>query len=330
MLMSCFAEPMEIVQRRIDLLCVGELLVDMIATKYGSFTTCSEFSRYAGGAPANITSNGRRLGLRASLAAAVGTDGLGDFLLDSLERADIDSSLVQRYDESTSLVVITRSQESPIPIFYRGADSKIILSRELIDTLHDSSILHFSCWPLSMEPSRSSIVSMIEIARNLGVLVCFDPNYHRSIWQDRHEALSLIERTLPYVDIIKPSEDDANRLFGMDDPIRHIRRYLDLGAKLVIMTLGKDGAIASEGKEMREYPSLAHGVVDTTGAGDAFWSGLYVGIVNGRSLDASIRLGMAVCALKLRGVGAAIPQTTITELENELALWTENVHGLHK
>lgn len=318
--MSLFASPVKTIRRKNDLLCVGELLVDMIATEYGSLVECGGFQRFAGGAPANITMNARRLGIRAALAASVGSDGLGDFLLHSLAGADIDSSLVQRQDESTSMVVLTKSRAAPTPIFYRGADCRINLTPELEETLSDSSILHFSCWPLSMEPARSSIRSMVRMARENGSLVCFDPNYHPAIWRDRREAVSLIESMMSDFDIIKPSEDDANRLFGTDEPVRHLRRYLELGAKVVIMTLGKDGAIASDGSETREYPSLARKVVDTTGAGDAFWSGLYSGIVGGRSLDACIRIGMAACALKLRSVGAAVPKTTLAEIERDFAL----------
>jgi fructokinase len=316
--MTDFASPMGIVHRRTDLLCVGELLVDMIATEYGNLVECGIFQRFAGGSPANIASNARQLGITAAVAAAVGSDGLGDFLLDNLIRSDLDASLVQRREESTSMVVITRSRDTPTPIIYRGADRLIDMSPMLNARLLDSSILHFSCWPLSIEPARSCVKSMIHIARDNRSLVCFDPNYHPAIWKDRREALSSIEAAMPDVDIVKPSEDDANRLFGADVPIRHIRRFHDLGAKLVIMTLGKDGAIVCNGSETREYPSLANEVVDTTGAGDAFWSGLYAGLIGNRSLDRSIRIGMAVCAFKLRNVGATLPKTSLANIEGGL------------
>src|SRR5512137_2156610 len=120
--MPNFDSPIAITKRAIDLLCVGELLVDMIATEYGSFVECGEFQRYVGGSPANIALNAGKLGLSAAIAAAVGVDSLGDFLVRSLVGMGLDASLVQRREESTSLVLITRSREAPTPIFYRGAD----------------------------------------------------------------------------------------------------------------------------------------------------------------------------------------------------------------
>jgi fructokinase len=318
--MLSFDSPVTIPRRATDLLCVGELLVDMIATEYGSLAECGGFQRFAGGSPANIALNAKKLGLSASIAAAVGADSLGDFLVRNLEDAGLDASLVQRREEATSLVLITRSREAPSPIFYRGADYRLELSPELEAKLLSSSILHFSSWPLSMEPSRLCVERLVSGARRSGALVCCDPNYHPSVWRDRAGALAFFERLLPEVDVIKPSEDDAERLFGRDEPERQLRRFLDLGARLVVLTLGKEGAIASDGRESRAYPSLAREVVDTTGAGDAFWSGLYAGILGGRSFDRAIRLGMAVSAIKLKSVGASVPVASIAELERSFGV----------
>jgi sugar/nucleoside kinase (ribokinase family) len=318
--MPSFDSPITVARRATDLLCVGELLVDMIATEYGSLVECGGFQRFAGGSPANIALNAKKLGLSAAIAAAVGADSLGDFLVRNLSDAGLDASLVQRSEESTSLVLITRSREAPTPIFYRGADYRLELSPELEARLLSSSILHFSSWPLSMEPSRRCVERLVAETRRSGVLIGCDPNYHPSVWRDRAEALSFFERLLPEVDVIKPSEDDSDRLFGRDKPEAQLRRFLDLGAGLVVMTLGKDGAIASDGKETRAYPSLAEEVVDTTGAGDAFWSGLYAGIVGGRSVDRAIRLGMAVSAMKLKSVGASVPASSVAEIERSFGI----------
>jgi sugar/nucleoside kinase (ribokinase family) len=317
--MLSFTSVPNLPRRDIELLCMGELLIDVIASGYGELSACSRFERFAGGSPVNIASNARKLGVAAEVVAAVGADGWGDFLLDGLAAAGMDASLVQRRDDAaTSLVVLTRSRGTPTPLFYRDADRRIEASPELARIAADSSILHLSCWPLSAEPARGSALAAAEAARASGALVCLDPNYHPMIWKDRREALETLEALMPSIDIVKPSEDDAERLFGPDAPERQIRRYLDLGAKVVVMTLGPEGAIASDGREKREYPSVAGEVIDVTGAGDAFWCGLYAGILRGRGLDESIRLGMRVAAVKLRGVGAEMPREALAELRQEL------------
>lgn len=117
------------------------------------------------------------------------------------------------------------------------------------------------------------------------------------------------------VDIVKPSEDDAKRLFGEDLHENQIEKFLKLGAKLVIMTLGKDGAIVSNGTETISFPSLAKEVVDSTGAGDAFWSGFYAAVVKGYPIREALKLGFAVSAFKLKFSGSVVDLPKLEDLK---------------
>jgi fructokinase len=204
------------------------------------------------------------------------------------------------------MVVVTKSKSTPIPIFYRGADYQLKYSSELEKTLINSKIVHFSCWPISMVPVRHTIERVIEEAKNNNILVCFDPNYHPMIWQKGEDGVEYVKSIIGKVDIIKPSEDDAERLFGKDTHENQIEKFLKLGAKLVIMTLGKDGAIVSNGSETLKLDTQATNVVDTTGAGDAFWSGFYTAVVKGYTIREALHLGLAVSAYKLQYTGAVV------------------------
>ena len=81
------------------------------------------------------------------------------------------------------------------------------------------------------------------------------------------------------------------------------------------MTLGKDGAIVSNGIETIKFKTQAKEIVDTTGAGDAFWSGFYTSIIKGYSIRESLNLGFAVSAYKLKYVGAVVELPTIEEIK---------------
>ena len=72
------------------------------------------------------------------------------------------------------------------------------------------------------------------------------------------------------------------------------------------MTLGKDGAMASNGIETIKFKTMATEVVDTTGAGDAFWSGFYAAVVKGHTIKEALDLGFAVSAYKLKYLGAIV------------------------
>ncbi|MGP0585187.1 carbohydrate kinase family protein [Paenibacillus timonensis] len=303
-----------------DLLTIGELLVDMIANEYGEETHGDGYTRFPGGSPSNIAINANKLGIRSRIVSAVGRDGLGSYLTQRLEAAGMDIDGIQRVDAATSLVVLTKSQASPIPIFYRDADYRLTYDAKLEQALVQSKAVHFSCWPISRGPSRRVIERVMEEARKRGLLIGFDPNYHRMIWQPGEDGVEYVKSIIPRVDIVKPSEDDAERLFGKADPFKQIDRFLNLGAKLVIMTLGKQGAIVSNGNETVSFSTLATEVVDTTGAGDAFWSGFYTALLQNFTVRESLNLGFAVSAYKLRHLGAVVDLPKLEVIKAQFGL----------
>lgn len=303
-----------------DILVVGELLVDMISSEYSDDFECDSYNKFFGGSSANIAMNTKKLGINSLLVSAVGNDGLGRFLMNNLQKAGIDSSLIDTIDYSTSMVLVTKSKSSPVPIFYRAADYHLHFTNKIKQALKNSKIVHFSCWPISKQPSRNTIEKIIEEANKNNVLVCFDPNYHPMIWEKGEDGLKYIKLIIGKVDIIKPSEDDAERLFGSDTPNNQIDKFLKLGAKLVIMTLGKNGAIVSNGEETMTFNTFSTEVVDVTGAGDAFWSGFYAGIVKGYTIEESLNLGFAVSAYKLKYTGAVVDLPKIEEIKESYKL----------
>ena len=303
-----------------DLLTVGELLIDMISADYDENFESSIYHKFFGGSPSNIAMNTKKLGIHSLVASAVGKDGFGTFLINHLKNAGMDTSCVQQAEDSTSMVVVTKSKSTPIPIFYRGADYHLSYTPKLEEALLNSKIVHFSCWPISMQPVRRTIERVIEEAEKKGIVIAFDPNYHPMIWQKDEDGVEYVKSIISKVDIVKPSEDDAERLFGKDTPENQIEKFLKLGAKLVIMTLGKDGSIVSNGKEMVSFETLATEVVDTTGAGDAFWSGFYAAIVKGHTIRQALKIGFAVSAYKLKYTGAVIELPTLEEIKQQYEL----------
>lgn len=295
--------PVTLKEKPCDILTVGELLIDMISEAYDDAVNSNTYSRFFGGSAANLALNTNKLGLRSRVASAVGKDGFGAFLTRQLEQEGIPTDCIQVTEDATSIVVITKSRSTPQPIFYRGADFQLNFTPELEHAVKQTKIVHFSCWPISREPARSAVERAIDLAKSEGALVGFDPNYHPDIWSKGEDGAAYVKSIIGRVDVIKPSKDDADRLFGTDSPENHLSRFLDLGAKLVILTLGAEGILVSNGAETRRLDSIATEVVDVTGAGDAFWAGFYAGLVRRLSLMGSVAFGMEVSAYKLRHLG---------------------------
>jgi len=298
-----------------DVLAIGEILVDMISSDYDNNFECDTYHRYFGGSPANIAINVKKLGINSAVISAVGNDGFGKFLTTDLIKNGVDTENMQIVDYATSLVMVTKSKTTPTPIFYRGADYHLDYTNKLEKTLLNSKLIHFTCWPISKKPARNTIEKIIEVAKMNHILVGFDPNYHPMIWNKGENGIDYVKSIIKKVDIIKPSEDDAERLFGIDTPENQLEKFLQLGAKLVILTLGKNGAIVSNGKETIRLDTLATDVVDTTGAGDAFWSGFYSGLIKGYTIRQSLSLGFGVSAFKLKYTGAVISLPEIEKIK---------------
>lgn len=281
-----------------DIVLIGEILIDVIKTEGRQITLF-------GGSPANITLNMKKLGVEPLLYACICKDYYGDYLLKHLENNHVDLSLLRFESCETTQVFINKSLDSPDVQFQRTSDYLLPYTDILEEKISNTNILHFSYWGLSKMPSKNMILKALKVAKKNKVLVGFDPNYHPDLATEESLSLDKIKELMQYIDIMKPSLDDSKRLFGEGYTYEeYLKKYTDLGVSLVIMTLGKDGLVASYQGQIINLPSLATNVVDVTGAGDAFYSGLYTGLLKGLPIIKSIKLGLACSAFNVEEIGA--------------------------
>ncbi len=278
---------------------VGEILIDEISDE-----ETQETYQLFGGSSANIAVNCTQIGIHSAFFGTVGNDKFGSFLINTLLHEHVDNNITV-LPFPTSIVYLNKNQLSPLPYFSRSVDYRIEFSDVLRIKILSSKILHFSFWPLSKEPGRDTILKAIDFAIQNKVSIGFDPNYHPLLDDENQSGLEIIKKVMKKVDIIKPSLDDSKRIFGKEcSPEEYLDLYEQLGAKLIIITLGERGLIARYEHETITLPSYATKIVDSTGAGDAFWSGLYAGISNNETIFDSIRLGLVVSSLNLQVIGA--------------------------
>jgi len=286
-----------------DVFCIGEVLIDQIVDYRGHKHTLF------GGSPANITINTKELGLNSILCATVGDDDYGNYILNTLNSYDLDTTLIGTVNGQTSKVLMNQTADTPIPNFMRYSDYHIIPCDNLIKAACDTKIFHFSYWPLSKNPAKETLMMLVKKAKDAGAIIAFDPNIHEGLLNEESligdELLTFIKL---YVDILKPSLDDAERLFGFEGTKEeYMDAFEKLGIKLIMMTLGKDGVYVSINNKRSIYETEAKTVVDATGAGDAFWSGFYAGLLNNLKGDALIKFAQEVSAITLSHIGAIAP-----------------------
>ena len=301
----------------LDLLSIGEILIDFITTETTeSLENANSFYKFQGGSPANLAVNVTKLGGCSALVAKAGEDGFGRFLVHAMKTSGVDTSyltLDSKYE--TSLVFVARTSGTPDFQAYRSADYQLYPENVPNSAIERAKIIHTTTWPLSRNPSRETVLWALKQACGMGKIVSFDPNYSPRIWPDHQEAIQVITEALRSVTHLKASLDDAHRFFGEGKtPEEYIQEFHMLGPGTVVFTQGKSGSIVSEnGKEVTRLQTRSIKVVDATGAGDSFWSGFLMALVDGNSLERCLKFAREVVEIKLQTVGPL--QTLISRHE---------------
>ena len=292
--------------RPFDLLSVGELLIDFISADFAdSLDDVINFKRLQGGSPANLCMNMARLSNRVKLVATVGKDDMGTHLLNCLKPLNIDTTHLFRSDLPTTLILVTRSKEVSNFEAYRAADCQISDQQFPDHLFAETTLFHTTCFALSKEPAQSTIVKAFQKAARMGCQLSIDANYAQKIWPDQKKAQELLKQYCSLGAIVKISEVDWERLYNtpLKDPKAAAQFLLGLGASEVCVTLGSEGCYAASKEEACFLPARVIEIKDTTGAGDAFWSGYLTAWLDGLSLEEKCKAGRKMAELKLGHFG---------------------------
>lgn len=284
-----------------QLLALGEVLIDVIRDATG------KSHHQVGGSPSNVVVNLHQLGANVAFIGSTGKDEDGQRIHTFYQRLGLSTQFLSTHREATTHVAINQTKDSPRAHFKRGADYHITMSDALEKAIKESAIFHFSFWPLTREPAQTTLLQCLKIAKEHQVLVGFDPNMHPSLMHPESLSIASLKTVMASVDIIKPSLDDAKRLFGEGLSDReYLEHFEAFDIPTIIMTRGKKGLWLSHHKDRVKIPSKALTVVDATGAGDAFLSGFYMSILNGTTVLEACHFGQRVSAFVLKKIGATM------------------------
>lgn len=291
----------------IDIVCVGEVLIDFIGHEVNMLANTKDYHRFLGGSPTNVAVNASRLGLNVALVATSGSDGLGDHIVNKLQHNKVITSQIRKsLSAPTSVIFISRSKDTPEFIAYREADCQILEDQIPDELLSKAKIFHTTCFALSKEPARSTILNRAHKAKSLGLQLSIDINYSEKIWPNRYEAHQVLKDYLSNNPLVKVSEDDCFRLFGETKSEDFIFDYFHkLRVSTICLTKGKDGVKLSDtthGIYFQEAIPLKE-IKDTTGAGDAFWTGFLFAKLLHKDLEECLTIAQKLASIKLQNVG---------------------------
>lgn len=241
-----------------------------------------------------------KLGADVRSAGAIGTDALGDVLVDLLGRFGVDPSrLVRREDVQTSASVLPIRPDGSRPAFHViGANATYSSSDAPTDAIAAADYLHLGAPEFMGGEEAAKILSS---AREHGVVTSAD------ILAPGEQAAAILDWIAPafaQLDYLLPNEEQVLALSGTRDLAEGCRALLERGVGCVAATCGADGALVVDRDGETRVPAFEVDVVDTTGCGDAFSAGFLRGLALGRSRAEAARLGCAVAGLVAQGLGS--------------------------
>lgn len=268
-----------------DIVALGELLIDF--TYHGrSENGMRLFEQNPGGAPANVLCAASNLGLSTSFIGKVGKDMHGDYLRRVLEEKGVDTSgLISAEDVFTTLAFVELSETGERNFSFArrpGADTCLSAREVKRELAQGCRIFHFGSLSLTDEPSRSATIEAVKTAKEAGAIISYDPNYRAPLWRSEQEAAQIMQSVLPFADIVKISDEEVGLMTGEASPEAAAGHLFQKGISCAVVTLGSNGAYTAVEGASALVPVSDVPVVDTTGAGDAFWGGfLYQLAVSG-------------------------------------------------
>ncbi len=339
--------------RPLDVVAVGELLVDFIqvgveeADAAGLQGDGTEprvlFARAAGGAPANVAAALAAQGVRAGFVGKVGDDALGHYLLERLGAAGVDLSGAltdPAYATTMAFASYDPAQGGLIYSFARkpGADLMLREGELDLESIRQARVVHVGSLSLCAEPTRAATLRAVREARGAGRLVSCDPNARPHAWNRRQDMLDAIALVMGQADLLKVNAAEMELLTGLDDVAAGARELLWRGLRLVAVTMDEHGAYLAARGGCAFAPAYPVGrVVDTAGAGDAFWGAALawllreadvraaddLDLLGPDALAACARYACAAASLSVERRGALGSAPTALQTVARLEAWEE-------
>lgn len=260
---------------KLDVTALGELLIDF--TENGKSAQNNPLlEANPGGAPCNVLAMLSRLGKKAAFIGKVGDDMFGHQLENALKETGIETTGLKFDPESNTTLAFVHTKEDGDRefSFYRNPGADQMLSENDLEEalIKDCRIFHFGSLSMTSETCRKATVRAIELAKESGAVISFDPNLRELLWKDLEEAKKQIDYGMKQCQILKISDNEIVWFTGLTDyeeGVRYLQKKYEI--PLILLSMGKEGSRAYCRGVRAEVPAVLQSrTVETTGAGDTF------------------------------------------------------------
>jgi fructokinase len=260
-------------------ICFGEVLIDMLSNKLGGDQNQQEtFTKFAGGAPANVSVAIAKLGGQAYFSGMLGQDMFGEFLYHALKSEGVKTDYMRfTSNAKTALAFVSLDNDGDRSFeFYRDGSADLQFSPSDFDDswFADSAIFHFCSNTLTEHSIRQTTAYGVKQAKLNHNIVSFDINLRLNLWDKNATPREHILPLLKQCDIIKASKEELLYLADEHTPEQFIQQTLENGCQWFIVTDSSNPVYWYTRHGSQTYKPKKITMVDATAAGDAFVGGL--------------------------------------------------------
>ncbi|MEG0687652.1 MAG: carbohydrate kinase family protein [Hungatella sp.] len=307
-------------------LCIGSVTTDIIVTPANSIPTpgtlrgVDSVSMHVGGCASNAAIDLAKLGVPVTLCCKVGADSFGEFVIKTATESGVDTSgIVVSNQLATTASVVCINTSGERSFLYSPGSTAGFTKEDIPEQLIEDADIVFVAGAMLLTSFDGKECSEVMCkAQQMGKYTVMD-----TAWDFEDKWLEKICNVLPYLDLFMPSYEEAAKLSGETELSKIANCFFKLGAKNVIIKIGKDGAYICEGDksryQLKTYESIKP--VDTTGAGDSFCAGFLSGIAQGFTYRESGKFANAVGTHCIMEIGAS---TGIKPIADILKFMKEN------
>ena len=295
--------------RRFDVVAIGEGLVEFNQTEPGKPNYLQGF----GGDTSNAVIAAARAGARAAYLTRVGDDSFGGALLGLWREEGVNADAIETEPGApTGIYFVTHGAQGHEFSYRRAGSAASLMTPQWlrdtgVQTINAAAILHVSGISMAISPSAcDTVLAAMRLARQAGTRVSLDSNLRLKLWP-LERAREAIASAIALSDLFLPSLEDLGPLTGITEPDALLDWSHAAGAASVVLKLGGDGAIASDGRRRERIAGHRVPVTDATGAGDCFCGNLLARLTQGETLFEAARWANAAAALAVQGFGAVAP-----------------------
>jgi sugar/nucleoside kinase (ribokinase family) len=267
----------------------------------GGTNFIDELTLAVSGAAGTASIAAAKMGLKTLAVGGVGSDLMGDWVLQRLEHFGVDASTMQQKPgwKTSSSIVTTRTDGSRPALHMRGATADFYVDDVMMKQVIDANVVHIGGIGLMREMDTGRNAELMKQAKAHGATTTVD------VFAGSPDDMPAIAMVLPYTDYFMPSIEEAEALTGLADRSDMAKHFLNLGVKCCVFTLGGDGAYYhhSNGTKFK-VPAFDIMVKCTCGCGDAFNAGFAVGLNKGFDAETTVRFAQATSALNATGLGS--------------------------